>query len=128
MAPRSIPCSFPSVPSPTLAPEFNSNTFKTDEVVWASVCEAAGTKYRGYIKPYVTPKGEKLEAVILFNDRDGLATGLSLSEFSSQNIRARWAGIYGSAKLAERRVRKPISLLNATDALTTALSRFRGRP
>ena len=110
------------------SPELPNPEFKPDEVLWASVCSAAGTKYRGYIKPYVTPKGERLEAVILFNDRDNLATGLSLSEFTSQNIRARFAGTYGSAKLADRKIRKPISLLNAADALTLALSRFRGRP
>src|ERR1700738_4505990 len=94
---------------------------KLDEESWKAICADAGTKYRGYIKPYVTPKGEKLEAVILFNDRDGLATGLSLSEFTSHNIRARFAGTYGSAKPADRKVRKPITLMNATDALAVAL-------
>jgi enhancing lycopene biosynthesis protein 2 len=109
-------------------PEPPSSKFAPDIEKWDRVCKEAGSVYRGYIKPFVTKNGERLEAVILFNDSEGLATGLSISEFTPQNIRARFAGQYGSAKLADKKARKPVSLLNAADALATALSRFRGRP
>jgi len=42
--------------------------------------------YRGYLKPHETLQGEKLEAVVLFNDKRGLVTGLNVSEFHLEKV------------------------------------------
>jgi hypothetical protein len=63
--------------------------FKPDEDAWKCVCGEVGVKYRGYIRPCESDKGERFEATVLFNDRYGLVTGLPLSEFNAENVRAR---------------------------------------
>ncbi len=63
--------------------------FKPDEDRWKCVCGEVGVKYRGYIRPCESDKGERFPATVLFNDRFGLVTGLPLSEFNAENVRAR---------------------------------------
>lgn len=66
-----------------------SQNFKPDERNWTALCDAAGTRYRGYIKPVLFGLALNVEAIVLFNDWQGFATGLSVSEFTAENIRER---------------------------------------
>jgi hypothetical protein len=63
--------------------------FKPDEDRWKGVCGEVGVKYRGYIRPCVSHQGERFEATVLFNDRNGLVTGLPVREFNATSLRAR---------------------------------------
>ena len=65
--------------------------FKPDEDRWKCVCGEVGVKYRGYIRPCESDKGERFEAMVLFNDRSGLVTGLPVSQFDAESVRARLA-------------------------------------
>jgi hypothetical protein len=76
--------STPQLPEPEFTP-----LFKPDEDAWKCVCGEVGVKYRGYIRPCESDKGKRFPATVLFNDRYGLVTGLPLSEFNAENVRAR---------------------------------------
>src|SRR5258708_5302183 len=62
--------------------------FKPDEDRWKCVCGEVGVKYRGYIRPCESDKGERFEAMVLFNDRQGLVCGLPVSQFDAESVRA----------------------------------------
>ena len=94
------------------------------EQSWKAICDAAGTTYRGYLKPHTTPTGETLEAVVLFNDKQGLVVGLSVSAFHLKNVRTRFNECESRKPLTDR----PSPIRVYKFSLRTLADSFGGRP
>ena len=71
------------------SPELPNPEFKPDEDAWKAICAEAQTRYRGFVREHRTATGERYPALVLFNDRYGLVTGLPFAKFNVESVRAR---------------------------------------
>ena len=71
------------------SPELPNPEFRPDEDRWKAICASAQTRYRGFVREHRTATGERYPALVLFNDRYGLVTGLPFAQFNAENVRAR---------------------------------------